>query len=174
MPGRDRQRLADQRQFVERLAALARTTPGALDIDSRSVRRELVVEIQLDGRLTTCARMVMPVLPRGRRSPSRPATAPPQPAAQPMNGGVQLPLDRPLGQPERLGDLAQLQPLMMPHDEDDPLALRQPRDLGFEHLAELARIGAVLGVRGLFGRVEHPLLGFLSKRRRRGRRWRRR
>ena len=73
--------------------------------------------------------------------------------AQPMHGGVQLALDRAFREPERVGDLAELQPLMMAHDEHDPLAVRQPVDLRFEHLARARRHTRGPRDRALFRRV---------------------
>ena len=78
---------------------------------------------------------------------------------------MQLPLHRSLGEPQRFGNLPQLETLMMPHHEHDPLPVRQPRYLTFEYLAELARIRAILGPGPLLGRVEQATLGFLTKRR---------
>ena len=58
---------------------------------------------------------------------------------------------------------------MVPHDEHDPLALREARNLPFEHLPDLARIRAIFGPRPLFRSVEQPPLGLLSEGRGRGR-----
>ena len=93
---------------------------------------------------------------------------------QPVNRRVQLPLHRSLREPERFGDLPQLQSLMMPHHEDEPLPVRQPRYLGFEHFAELARVGAILGPGTLLGCVQHAEFRLLAKRRAAAGDWRRR
>ena len=45
---------------------------------------------------------------------------------QPVHRRVQLALDRALGEAERVGDLPELQPLMVPHHEHDPLAGSRP------------------------------------------------
>ena len=59
---------------------------------------------------------------------------------QPMHRGVQLALDRSLGEAERLGDLSELQSLMVAHDEDDPLPWGQPGDLWYPSATAVAPI----------------------------------
>src|SRR5919108_2375013 len=82
-----------------------------------------------------------------------------------MNSRVQLTLDRALSEAERLRNLRQLEALMMPHDEDDALAVRQTPDLALEYLSELPGIRAVLRPRCFLGGVLQPLLSFLAERR---------
>ena len=76
---------------------------------------------------------------------------------------MQLPFHRSFREPQRFGNLPQLETLMMPHHEDDPLSVRQPRYLTFQYFAELARIRAILGPGTLLGRVEQATFGFLTK-----------
>ena len=86
-----------------------------------------------------------------------------QGVAQPMDGRVQLPLDGAFREPQRIGDLAELQALMMAHDEHDSLTLRQPVDLRFEHLPELAGVGVLFRSGCFLRRVVQLVLRFFAK-----------
>jgi hypothetical protein len=80
-----------------------------------------------------------------------------------VNGCVQLPLDGALRQAERLGDLTQLEPLVVAHDEHESLPLRQSGDSGLEHRTQFTRVRTLLGTWRLFRGIDHLLFGFLAK-----------
>src|SRR5512132_3553319 len=74
--------------------------------------------------------------------------------AEAVHGRVQLTLDGALGEAQSLGNLAELQPLVLAHHEDDTLPRRKLRDLRLEDLPQLAPIGARLGIGALFRSVQ--------------------
>ena len=77
----------------------------------------------------------------------------PERVPQTVDGRVQLPFHRALGQAERFGDLAQFHTLMMPHHEHETLPFRQPADFTFKDLSDFAAIRAFFGSGGFFGGV---------------------
>src|SRR4051812_32318370 len=61
---------------------------------------------------------------------------------QPMDGGVELPLDSSFRQTQRVGNLAEFHASIMAHHEYDALSFRQAADFELEDLADLTGIGA--------------------------------
>ena len=84
--------------------------------------------------------------------------------AQPVHRRVQLSLHRAFGQTECGRDLAELEPLVMAHDEDEPLPGWQPRDLLLEHFPEFPGIGSVFRAGTFFRCVQHLVFGLFAER----------
>jgi hypothetical protein len=85
--------------------------------------------------------------------------------AQPVDRGMELPLDGAFRKIERRRNLTQFQSFMMAHREHEPLTRRKFRDFRFNRFPDLPAVGAFFRVRTFLGRVQHPQLRVFRERR---------